>query len=105
MTQIAVVINLILGECVGAANAMTGAKLRARLAAAEFRIGNRSMRKIIENECPNICFNAHGYFLAASESEARACAGRIEHYIRGLAMRRRSILEPYQTDGQLSLGI
>jgi hypothetical protein len=104
-SSIAVLITTILGQRLGADNAITGAALRKILADGGVRVGNRAMRKIVERDCPAVCFNARGYFIAASEAEARACAGRIEHYIRGLAMRRRSILEPYQDGSQMSLGI
>jgi hypothetical protein len=103
--DIAFLITTRLGQRLGADNAITGAALRSILAGGGIRIGERAMRKIIERECPAVCFGGRGYFIPASEAEARACAGRIEHYIRGLAMRRRSILEPYQDGSQMSLGI
>jgi hypothetical protein len=98
-------IYMMLGQRLGEANAIKGRDLKRMLADGGIRIGDRRMRKIIETECPEVCFSGKGYFLPADHVEARQTVDRIEHYIRGLAMRRRAILNKYPDGRQMELGL
>jgi len=61
-------------------------------------IGERKMREIIEIELPHVAFsttNPAGYFLPANIGEVNKTVEHLESYIRGLAKRRRAILDKY----------
>jgi hypothetical protein len=105
MSDIAILIFNLLGQRHGEANAIRGRDIHRMLADGGIRIGERRMRKVIETECPEVCFSGRGYFIAADSAEARQTVDRIESYIKGLAMRRRAILEHYPDGRQLELGL
>lgn len=105
MSDIGSLIYALLGQRLGEQNAIKGRDIKRMLADGGIRIGERAMRKVIETECPEVCFSGKGYFIAADRVEARQTVDRIEHYIRGLAMRRRAILDKYPDGRQLELGI
>ena len=99
------IMELLQARARGEEHALPGREIRRQLIDGGFRLGDRKMRKIIEGDLPQICFNGKGYFLPASPAEARKTADRIEHYIRGLAMRRKAILSAFDTGRQIELGI
>lgn len=92
----------------GETHSIKGKDLLYQLRAAGIRIGDRSMRKLIERHCPKVCFTTTrpgGYFIPEDGREAQKTVDRIEAYIRGLAGRRKAILEAYPDGRQMSLGI
>ena len=90
----------------GADHAIKRSVIRRRMCdRVGVKIGDRNFRKIIESECPQICFNGKGYFIPADAAEVRRTVDRIESYIRGLAARRKAILTAYPDGRQMELGL
>jgi hypothetical protein len=100
--------KLMLLENLGRENAVKRDALLARLKAIDARISDRDMRKAIEKYLPETCMCARGYFFPKTDKEINRTVDYIEAKIRGLAQRRRAILETYPSMGagrQMRLGI
>jgi len=105
--QIVSIIQTTMTQHVGADRAIGRAALLAEIHRYEPLISDRMMRRIIEEHLPHLCFSPKGgYFTSASKEEAEKVAKSLEHYIRGLAMRRRAVLSKWpDEEGQLHLGL
>lgn len=104
--EIVTVIEVIMQNHIGRARAIKRDALLGELLRAEPMLSDRQMRRIIADHLPHICGSPKvGYFLASTPAEARRVAETLEHYIRGLAKKRKAIIEKNPEAGQMSLGI
>ena len=99
-------IGTILAEHRGREHAIKRPVLLAILRKIDPLLIDRKMRELIEENYPQTCSCPEGgYFLAKDSKEAKIIADYFEAYIRGLARRRRAIINSNPEAGQLSLGL
>ncbi len=106
--QIADHVKFILLEHLGRDNAIHHRALLAKLTTINPLISDRAMRKAIEKLLPEVCMCSRGNFLPKTDAEINRTVDYIEAKIRGLAVRRRAIIESYPRMGagrQMRLGI
>jgi hypothetical protein len=118
MTPIATAIKSILTANPGAENALTGRELLARLndilRERGQHAGDRKMRRVIEDELPDVCFSTGakgkppGYFFPlpgpAGDVEVAAVLRQLKSYRLSIVKREQSIEAAYPTASQMSLG-
>jgi len=108
LEKIAESIKFILLDRLGREKAIKRPALLATLREIDHRISDRDMRKAIEKFLPETCMCSGGYFFPQTDREVNKTVDYIEAKIRGLAVRRRAILESYPglgTGRQMRLGL